>query len=866
ALRNFPELILQSSWKFLNAFNFCDIFRTVLGLPRFDIYDLEAAFGANDEGDPQDQREASAALSQGSSSRMSTPVPTGLTDGTATSSAFLGEFMCRLLQHLTPRAGVLRSLEKDKRLITPAIWELHVRALLRPYRRSAGSSSSLASDAGEDDDDIDDLFPEDVAFGALPTHVKIELLKRVCDRVFEEGADVVRDVDSEEMRCAPLGIDEKGRSYWLFGETRLYREKPLPKLRKQGSTPPMEDYTFELCTSIFHCLHRYVPKHDHRASLLPHMKLARTPKDWGVWMMRFKSSRKVAERMLHEALCEIGEEVIEKIEVQLVARAREKERLEKLRLLNAMPKKRSSRIESKKKEVEEHQRAEEMRRVEAEQAEQRKAEKDRAKRERRRAEKEAIKMAEKRLDIEVRGFFKSLLAPTPTPTTPVSESTPAPDATPDFTPDTVQDTTPPPRQRVTRYGGAAIRQPSEEKEPLTLLRRRLPDDLGTAVAKLKETVALLDGDVKPRVEILRKAEEELEEFEQNGRAKVGFPELGSLKVGFDVNHQAITNPLVKSLLRDTVSLLLSQPCSDDFAVPVDVVKFKIFDYPKIIKRPMDLSTIYKKIMLDRYNGVKTEAQEANMEESGSDEDGKACEDNSRVGFIGFVADLRQIVWNCVVYNHEESSITQLARELEWLATRLLRCLFGDEEWDEEAWKNRKDGNVVVKLTVPSSKRTWEKLDGREAEKNKKRREKEKPPLMFDKHPTSAPNTTVLPTTPVTLPSTASRTYGEASSSPYFVFANQQATRPEYAHPAAALSPASSLPSSEYPQQPHQQTSFNNIFPHNGTTAYETGSGAIENGAANGVPEGPEAQVLQEQGQTQSVNESAKSWKWVGYKG
>lgn len=66
-----------------------------------------------------------------------------------------------------------------------------------------------------------------------------------------------------------------------------------------------------------------------------------------MWMEQFKTSRKVVERSLCGVLSEYGEEAITEMEAQKVARAREKERLEKLRLLEAMPKKRSSRIESK---------------------------------------------------------------------------------------------------------------------------------------------------------------------------------------------------------------------------------------------------------------------------------------------------------------------------------------------------------------------------------------------------------------------------------------------------------------------------------------------------------------------------------------
>lgn len=114
------DLILHSSWKFLNAFNFCTVFGSSLGLPRFGIHDLEVALGATesrDEDDPREQREISVAPSYASSSNVSTPVPTGPSDGSSANAAFLSEFMSRLLQFITPNSVVLK-MEKDKRQVT----------------------------------------------------------------------------------------------------------------------------------------------------------------------------------------------------------------------------------------------------------------------------------------------------------------------------------------------------------------------------------------------------------------------------------------------------------------------------------------------------------------------------------------------------------------------------------------------------------------------------------------------------------------------------------------------------------------------------------------------------------------------------
>jgi hypothetical protein len=77
-----------------------------------------------------------------------------------------------------------------------------------------------------------------------------------------------------------------------------------------------------------------------------------------------------------------------------------------------------------------------------------------------------------------------------------------------------------------------------------------------------------------------------------------------------------------------------------FATPVDVVKFNLVDYYGIIKHPMDLGTVKKKLM----DGAETSSQvykNANQ----------------------FVSDVRLVFYNCYAYNPGGTDIVLFAQEL-----------------------------------------------------------------------------------------------------------------------------------------------------------------------------------------------------------
>lgn len=79
----------------------------------------------------------------------------------------------------------------------------------------------------------------------------------------------------------------------------------------------------------------------------------------------------------------------------------------------------------------------------------------------------------------------------------------------------------------------------------------------------------------------------------------------------------------------------NQPLAWPFMEPVDAVKLGIPDYPTIIKNPMDLSTMKKKLDAGQY--------------ATADE---------------FEADFRLMLQNCYLYNGAESDVARLGRDLE----------------------------------------------------------------------------------------------------------------------------------------------------------------------------------------------------------
>ena len=96
------------------------------------------------------------------------------------------------------------------------------------------------------------------------------------------------------------------------------------------------------------------------------------------------------------------------------------------------------------------------------------------------------------------------------------------------------------------------------------------------------------------------------------------------------------------------------PDADPFLYPVDWKALGLDDYPKIIKKPMDVSTISSKLAGGEYSG-----------------------------FGDFEADFRLIISNCKLYNSEGSAVFEMAEATEAEFDRIVKSL---RDWREDGKK------------------------------------------------------------------------------------------------------------------------------------------------------------------------------------
>ncbi|RUP51965.1 LOW QUALITY PROTEIN: hypothetical protein BC936DRAFT_144128 [Jimgerdemannia flammicorona] len=113
--------------------------------------------------------------------------------------------------------------------------------------------------------------------------------------------------------------------------------------------------------------------------------------------------------------------------------------------------------------------------------------------------------------------------------------------------------------------------------------------------------------------------------------------------------------------------LVSHQSSQPFQQPVDVVALNIPNYPKIIKRPMDLSTIRKNLDAGKYATIGS-----------------------------FEIDCRQIFWNCFKFNSPDSWVYEQGKALESLFNQLWSAEFGRKD-ALRADDKRKAQKILQKL-------------------------------------------------------------------------------------------------------------------------------------------------------------------------
>lgn len=116
-----------------------------------------------------------------------------------------------------------------------------------------------------------------------------------------------------------------------------------------------------------------------------------------------------------------------------------------------------------------------------------------------------------------------------------------------------------------------------------------------------------------------------------------------------MNRKGDLNENEISLLETIIYEILENPYSEAFKEPVNYKELGLVDYPKIVKRPMNLNKIMKNLHKSQYTTVRQ------------------CLDDI------------QLVWdNCKLYNVEDSDIYKLAVSLEEETRALVKEYFGSD--------------------------------------------------------------------------------------------------------------------------------------------------------------------------------------------
>ncbi|KAI8080809.1 uncharacterized protein B0P05DRAFT_539685, partial [Gilbertella persicaria] len=268
-----PEDILHASWRFLSAYQFFHTFRTYLKLPlTFSLERLENALLHGCRIDPS-LRESSIS----SESSISNEQP----------SKNLATYMiCFIKPLLTQRR----------------YQSIHVHNY---------------------DESIHHLFPAYNSFFTLNVVQKIDLLKAIEQAYMELSDEKLQVLKSEDlipdmMRLSPIGTDKQGWTYWYFGDSRLYREIPIPQGKKGIDMLNQTEFTFQLiCYSL------------------------------ESWHNTISVFQKETNKELAAKICDLGLEIIRKLEAQEAARLKNEAKSKRAKELESVPRKRSSRLEVK---------------------------------------------------------------------------------------------------------------------------------------------------------------------------------------------------------------------------------------------------------------------------------------------------------------------------------------------------------------------------------------------------------------------------------------------------------------------------------------------------------------------------------------
>ncbi|KAI9260586.1 hypothetical protein BDA99DRAFT_605620 [Phascolomyces articulosus] len=304
-----PEQILHASWKFLYCYQFLSLFRTFLKLPVITIETLEEAI-------METKKTTKPGLARSEGSFLADEINSRLVLDTTTIQKDVS------LQQLLEQIFSILLKHIQSRQANPT----NCHGYLYDYLLDHDDNDDISLSKSKEDWTLFDLsIPE-----------KIRVLKSLIDLM--EKTDLMMnlraDIAPETLRLAPIGIDSEGWRYWMFNSTRLYRELPLPQ-RKGMPMLMGKDYTFELVCD--------------------------TLETWQECLTRFSTkTRNHNEKALSLEINEIAPQVITKLENRLAAKAREEAKLERLRKLEELPRKRSRRLEIKEDELNKRRRVDEI--------------------------------------------------------------------------------------------------------------------------------------------------------------------------------------------------------------------------------------------------------------------------------------------------------------------------------------------------------------------------------------------------------------------------------------------------------------------------------------------------------------------------
>lgn len=119
----------------------------------------------------------------------------------------------------------------------------------------------------------------------------------------------------------------------------------------------------------------------------------------------------------------------------------------------------------------------------------------------------------------------------------------------------------------------------------------------------------------------------------------------------------------QKILLDLVTELRSDPQAAAFNLPVNWQVLGIPDYPHIVKKPMDLSTIETKIVKDAADQI---------DNTPSNDKSQQATAGLQYRYTGeFVRDLNLVWSNCMLFNELGSVIYRKATAMERICNRLL---------------------------------------------------------------------------------------------------------------------------------------------------------------------------------------------------